>query len=108
MLVGGTSGTILAGALQAAKDLKKGQKCVIILPDSIRNYMTKFVSEHWMEAKRFQDVVNVHNHWWWNHTVAELNVSKSKIMNSNSYCKDALQFLTSNGLSRVPVENNEG
>lgn len=26
-------------AMRAAKDLKEGQRCVVILPDSVRNYM---------------------------------------------------------------------
>ena len=36
---GGSSGTALATALKAAKDLKPGQRCVVVLPDSIRNYL---------------------------------------------------------------------
>ena len=41
IITGGSSGSALAGAIKAVKDfdLKKGQKCVVILPDSIRNYM---------------------------------------------------------------------
>lgn len=41
MLVGGSSGAAMHAALLAAKPLKKGQRCVVLLPDSIRNYMTK-------------------------------------------------------------------
>ena len=40
---GGSSGAAMAGVLQAAKSLKPGQRCVVIFPDSIRNYMTKFL-----------------------------------------------------------------
>lgn len=108
ILAGGTSGTMIAGALEAAKDLKEGQKCVVILPDGIRNYMTKFVNDNWMEAKGFSHIVNEHNHWWWNHTVAELNIPKCQIIKSNTTCKDALHIMKQNGLSHVPVENNEG
>ncbi len=39
LFVGGSSGTAVAAAVHAAKDLKEGQRCVVILPDSIRNYM---------------------------------------------------------------------
>lgn len=53
LLVGGSSGTAVWGALQAAKNLKKGQKCVAILPDGIRNYMSKFVDDHWMKEHSF-------------------------------------------------------
>ena len=45
LLCGGSSGTAVAAALEAAKDLKKGQVCVVVLPDSVRNYMTKFLSD---------------------------------------------------------------
>lgn len=53
LLVGGSSGAAMWGALQAAKSLKKDQKCLVILPDSIRNYLSKFVSNHWMEEQGF-------------------------------------------------------
>lgn len=52
LLVGGSSGTALFAALQAAKDLKKHQKCVVVLPDSIRNYLSKFVDDKWMEENK--------------------------------------------------------
>ena len=43
LLCGGSCGTAVVGALKAAKLLKKGQRCVVLLPDSVRNYMTKFL-----------------------------------------------------------------
>lgn len=48
LLIGGSSGSAVWAALQAAKSLKQGQNCVVILPDSIRNYLTKFVDDKWM------------------------------------------------------------
>lgn len=53
LLVGGSSGAAMWAALHAAKTLKKGQKCLVILPDSIRNYMSKFASDEWMRAQGF-------------------------------------------------------
>ena len=47
-LKGGSSGTNMVAALKLAKDLKPNQKCVVLLPDGIRNYMTKFLSDQWM------------------------------------------------------------
>ncbi len=55
LLVGGSSGAVVWGALQAAKSLTKGQKCIAILPDNIRNYLSKFVSDKWMEENGFTD-----------------------------------------------------
>jgi cystathionine beta-synthase/cysteine synthase A len=53
LLVGGSSGTAVWAALQAAKTLKKGQKCLVILPDGIRNYLSKFVDDKWMQQNGF-------------------------------------------------------
>jgi len=53
LLCGGSSGAAVNAALDAAKDLKKGQNCVVILPDGIRNYMSKFVSDKWMKSQDF-------------------------------------------------------
>lgn len=51
LLVGGSSGAAMWAALQAAKTLKKGERCLVILPDSIRNYMSKFASDDWMREQ---------------------------------------------------------
>lgn len=48
LLVGGTSGAAMCAALQAARCLNHDQNCLVILPDSIRNYMSKFASDTWM------------------------------------------------------------
>lgn len=58
LLVGGSSGSAVWGALQAAKQLKKGQRCMVILPDGIRNYMTKFMDDKWMEENGFLEKNN--------------------------------------------------
>lgn len=108
ILAGGSSGAILYGALQAAKSLKAGQKCVVMFPDGIRNYMTKFISDNWLEARHIKDVVNEHNHWWWNNTVADLKLSQSQMIKSDVTCSDALNFLKANNLQHVPVKNDKG
>ena len=53
LLVGGSSGTAMYAALQIAPRLKAGQNCVVVLPDGIRNYMTKFVDDKWMRDNGF-------------------------------------------------------
>ena len=53
LLVGGSSGGAMWSALQAAKNLKAGQRCLVILPDSVRNYMSKYVDDSWMQAEGF-------------------------------------------------------
>ncbi|MBI2603415.1 MAG: cystathionine beta-synthase [Deltaproteobacteria bacterium] len=53
LLVGGSSGSALFAALQEAPLLKAGANCVIILPDGVRNYLTKFVDDKWMRDNNF-------------------------------------------------------
>lgn len=53
LLVGGSSGSAVVAALQAARELKSNERCVVILPDSIRNYLTKFPDDNWMRERNF-------------------------------------------------------
>lgn len=54
LLVGGSSGAAVWATLQAAQKLEKGQRCLVILPDSIRNYMSKYANDEWMLSHYFQ------------------------------------------------------
>lgn len=51
LLVGGSSGAAMCAVLQAARSLVRDQVCVVIFPDSIRNYLTKFVDDDWMKTQ---------------------------------------------------------
>lgn len=53
LLVGGSCGASVFAALEAAKELESGKNCLVILPDSIRNYMSKFASDTWMRENNF-------------------------------------------------------
>ena len=53
LLVGGSSGSVLAAALDAATDLGPDQNCLCIFQDSVRNYMSKFLLDDWMEDQGF-------------------------------------------------------
>lgn len=55
LLIGGSCGAAMSAALIAAKSLKKGQRCLVLLPDSIRNYLTKYADDRWMEEHHFAD-----------------------------------------------------
>ena len=53
LLVGGSSGSAVWAALHACRDMDQGTRVVVILPDSVRNYMTKFVDDAWMRQHGF-------------------------------------------------------
>ncbi|KAI0115719.1 putative cystathionine beta-synthase [Nemania sp. FL0031] len=52
LLVGGSSGSAMAAMVKAVKDLGLGKDdvVVVILPDSIRSYLTKFADDDWLAA----------------------------------------------------------
>ena len=55
LLIGGSSGSIMWGAIEYAKkhNLNENHRVVVVLPDNVRNYMTKFLSKDWMIEKDF-------------------------------------------------------
>ena len=53
LLCGGSSGSVAWGMLQAAQSLPKDANVLAILPDGIRNYIGKFVSDDWMVNNGF-------------------------------------------------------
>lgn len=59
LLCGGSSGSATWAAIQAIKafnfHLDASKRVLIILPDSIRNYMSKFLNSDWMFQHQFMD-----------------------------------------------------
>jgi len=53
LLIGGSCGAAVWGAIEAAKDLDENKNVLVILPDSIRNYLSKFVNDKWMKNNSF-------------------------------------------------------
>jgi hypothetical protein len=51
-------------AVESAKRLKHGQKCVVILPDSVRNYMTKFLNDQWLADREIIKSENSEKLWY--------------------------------------------
>lgn len=53
LLVGGSSGTATWAMLEALKTYPQVRRALVILPDSIRNYLSKFVTDDWMREYGF-------------------------------------------------------
>ncbi len=53
ILAGGSSGSAVYGALKIAKDLDENSLVVVLLPDSGRNYLSKFYDDEWMKKEGF-------------------------------------------------------
>uniref|UniRef100_W8BEL3 Cystathionine beta-synthase n=1 Tax=Ceratitis capitata TaxID=7213 RepID=W8BEL3_CERCA len=107
LLCGGSSGAAMYAALQVAKDLNEDQRVVVILPDGIRNYLTKFVSDNWMEARDFKPVVNEHNHWWWDTPVSALNLKAPVVLKSDASFSKAIDTLKEHNVEQVALVDVE-
>lgn len=54
LLVGGSSGSALWALSQVARDLPAKSKVVVILPDGVRNYLSKFLDSNWLKQFGFE------------------------------------------------------
>ncbi|EDV98592.1 cystathionine beta-synthase isoform X1 [Drosophila grimshawi] len=110
LLCGGSSGGAMYVALQQARSLKPGQRCVVILPDGIRNYMTKFVSDNWMEAREFKQPVNEHGHWWWNVPISHLKLpAPVALLKSDASFADAIALMKQHHVEQLAmIDQNDG
>eukprot|EP01100_Stratorugosa_tubuloviscum_P004816 TRINITY_DN2216_c0_g1_i1.p1 TRINITY_DN2216_c0_g1~~TRINITY_DN2216_c0_g1_i1.p1 ORF type:complete len:521 (-),score=283.68 TRINITY_DN2216_c0_g1_i1:54-1616(-) len=118
LLCGGSSGAATWAAIEACKHfgLKAGQRCVVLLPDSVRNYMTKFLSDNWMKERGFLTDNNNNNNndnqhhnqqqneiWWHKRTIADLKLALPCTINANVSCKDGVEILKQQGFDQLPV-----
>ena len=112
LLCGGSCGSAVSAALKAAKRLKKGQRCVVILPDSVRNYMTKALVDDWMIKRNYVDDETVKrtkfDTWWANRKVSDIAMTTPLTITSSVTCKEAIALLKSEGFDMVPVIGDNG
>ncbi|XP_021186319.3 cystathionine beta-synthase [Helicoverpa armigera] len=110
LLCGGSGGAAMCAAIKAIKTLKigKGKRVVVILPDGIRNYMSKFVSDQWMEAHHFMEPPQ-HTMKWWNIPIGKLNLSrKYPKANKSSTIRETLEAMKTNGVNIAVVVDDLG
>ncbi|XP_041373512.1 cystathionine beta-synthase-like [Gigantopelta aegis] len=113
---GGSSGSAMYCALKAVKDfgLKSGQRCVVLLPDSVRNYMTKFLSDDWMCERGFLENRGQSEQasqcylWWWNRKVSTLNIQAPLTVMPDVTIQETLELLNKDGFDQVPVVDQSG
>jgi len=112
LLCGGSSGAAMVGALQVAKQFKKGQRVVVLLADSVRNYMSKFLNDNWMVENEFFDKnLNAEgqpDEWWSRRTVADLQLKTPSTISPKVTCNEAVHILEEQGYDQLPVVDETG
>ncbi|KAJ4446896.1 hypothetical protein ANN_13597 [Periplaneta americana] len=108
LLCGGSSGATMSVAVKLAASLKEGQRCVVLLPDGVRNYMTKFLSDHWMKERDFIEDTDLNAHWWSKLKVACLNLEAPLSVLPSVTCQEAVDIMRKEGFDQLPVVDDGG
>lgn len=114
LLVGGSSGSALAALAQAAKDFsfKKGDAVVVVLPDSIRNYLSKFADDDWLAANNLLDSkverdlgreATRDDDPYGGATVRDLRLKPVSSVAASSPCAEAAETMRDRGFDQLPV-----
>ncbi|XP_042283280.1 cystathionine beta-synthase b isoform X1 [Thunnus maccoyii] len=110
LLCGGSSGSVMAAAVKMAQQLEEGQRCVVILADSVRNYMSKFLSDQWMYEKGFlsPEPPMDFKPWWYNLTVQCLHLSAPLTILPSVSCQKTIEILKEKAVDQAPVVDESG
>ncbi|KFY28904.1 hypothetical protein V493_02656 [Pseudogymnoascus sp. VKM F-4281 (FW-2241)] len=120
ILVGGSSGSAMAAMVKGVKDLGlgKGDVVVVVLPDSIRSYLSKFADDDWLAAndllppsppttpspsapKSKHDPYN-------GATLRALRLKPVTTISASSFCADAVETMRDKGFDQLPVLASSG
>nr|XP_060622882.1 cystathionine beta-synthase-like [Anolis sagrei ordinatus] len=109
LLCGGSAGSAMSAAVKVARELKEGQRCVVLLPDSVRNYMSKYLNDKWMIKNGFlkEDVPEQYP-WWWNIKVQKLNLVAPLTLLPDVNCQKAIEILREKTYDQAPVVAESG
>ncbi|KAB5517482.1 tryptophan synthase beta subunit-like PLP-dependent enzyme [Coniochaeta sp. 2T2.1] len=124
LLVGGSSGSAMAAMVRAVKDLKlgKGDVIVVILPDSIRSYLSKFADDDWLAANDLLPATEPVNGAdedpaherksaskrrpsdpYAGATIRDLRLKPVTSVLADSPCADAIEVMREKGFDQLPV-----
>ena len=106
LLVGGSSGSAVWAAMQVCRELGAGKRVVVVLPDSIRNYLSKFVVDGWMRQHGFLQAD------WEERTIGDMVRAMPPqreivTVQTTEHLRDALDRFKHHGISQMPVVDGE-
>jgi cystathionine beta-synthase len=101
MLCGGSSGSAVWAAKKVAEHMGPGKRIVVILPDSVRNYMTKFIDDQWMKENGFTESR------WETNSVEDMlrSLPRRKVISASSAdtVADSVMAMKEHGVSQLPI-----
>ncbi|KAI9702526.1 MAG: cystathionine beta-synthase [Candelina mexicana] len=119
LLVGGSSGSAIAAMVKGVRDLGlgKGDVVVVILPDSIRSYLSKFVDDDWLAANNLlpptppsttpsSPIMKGHGSLkdpFQGATIRTLRLKPVTTVLADTLCADAIETMREKGFDQLPV-----
>ena len=119
LLVGGSSGSAMAAMVKCVRDLELGKDdvVVVILPDSIRSYLSKFADDDWLAANDLlpptppltgpsSPTLKAHDSGkdaFGGAMVRTLRLKPVTTVSSESFCGDAIETMRDKGFDQLPV-----
>lgn len=102
IFTGGSAGSAVCGALKFARGLPADKRMVVMLPDSIRNYLSRFINDPWMIDSGYMmpNPITLAAH---ERTVGELTLPEVIAIPPTTTVAEALERMTSLGFNQVPV-----
>jgi cystathionine beta-synthase len=101
LLCGGSSGATVWAAVELAKKYGPNKRIVTILPDSVRNYMTKFMDDGWMRANGLMEKA------WESASIGELirALPRRDVVTASSADSvgETVRSMKAKGVSQIPV-----
>ncbi|OCK91432.1 cystathionine beta-synthase [Cenococcum geophilum 1.58] len=118
ILCGGSSGSAMDAMVRAVKDLGLGKDdvVVVVLPDSIRSYLSKFVDDDWLAANdllpptppsRPSSPTSKHDPFH-GATIRTLRLKPVTTIPASSPCADAIETMRDKGFDQLPVSSPQG
>jgi len=102
LMVGGSSGTAVSGAIKYAMRLTEPKNIVVVLPDTGRNYITKIFSDQWLQENGFVHFAPKKTN------ISEILATKTEtqkilsVTSANS-ASDAITLMHEHEISQIPV-----
>lgn len=117
LLVGGSSGSAMAAMVRGVHDLGLGEDdtVVVVLPDSIRSYLSKFADDDWLAANDLLPSVNGAeveaaaqkkrraSDPYGGETIRSLRLKPVTSVLSTQACADAIETMRDKGFDQLPV-----
>ena len=120
LMCGGSSGTAFWAAVKYIKEnnIGKGKRVVVVLPDNIRNYMTKHLNDDWMYERGYiseadcaagakSDLIP-NEDWGQDLTVADLTLPDAVFIEADTSIREAVNLFQNGGYAQYPVKESSG